>query len=96
MLGRIDQEQSAERPERLAAEVLLALLVDDDDALAGIGKLGRGDEAGKARTHHDHIGIVGHFLLRAPLRRRLKRWQCDKVKGCDWDVWSREAMRAGD
>ena len=30
LLGRVDEEQSAERPERLAAEVLLAFLIEDD------------------------------------------------------------------
>ena len=34
LLGRVDEEQPAERPERLAAEGLLGLLVEQDDALA--------------------------------------------------------------
>ncbi len=55
LFGRIDEEQSAERPERLTAEALLALLVDHDDFLAGVGDLGCGDEAGKTRAHHDHV-----------------------------------------
>ena len=68
LLGRVDQEQAAERPERLATKVLLAFLIDDDDALAGVGKLGCGNKTGKARTHHDHIGIVSHCRLHAPPR----------------------------
>ena len=47
--GTVDQEQSAERPERLAAEALLALLVDHDDALAGVGDFGCRDQARQAR-----------------------------------------------
>ena len=45
LLRRIDQKQSAERPERLAAERLLALLVDHDHALAGVGDLGCGHQS---------------------------------------------------
>ena len=60
LFGAVDQKQSAERPERLAAEALLALLVDHDDALAGVGDFGRGDEARKAAADHDYISIIGH------------------------------------
>ncbi len=60
LFGRIDQEQSAERPERLAAEVLFALLVDHDDAFAGVGDFRGGDEASKTAADHDYICIVSH------------------------------------
>ena len=49
LFGAVDQEQAAERPERLAAEALFALLVDHDDAFAGVGDFGCRDEARKAR-----------------------------------------------
>src|SRR4029453_8135919 len=42
LFPRIHQEQAAERPESLAAEALFALLIDHDDALAGVGNLRRG------------------------------------------------------
>ncbi|MFK4644357.1 hypothetical protein ABIF96_002931 [Bradyrhizobium ottawaense] len=45
LLRRIDQEQSAERPERLAAKRLLAFLVDHDHALARIRDLGCGNQS---------------------------------------------------
>ena len=63
LFGRIDEEEAAERPERLAAERLLRLLVDNDGLLAGLGQFGRGDEPGKAGADNDHIRIVSHFLL---------------------------------
>ena len=61
LLGRIDEEKTAERPERLAAERLLRLLVDDDDLLAGLGQLGGGNQPGKAGADNDHVRIVSHF-----------------------------------
>ncbi len=60
LLRRIDQEQSAERPERLAAKTLLALLVDHHDAPAGCRELGRRDEAGKAGADHDDVNFFCH------------------------------------
>ena len=60
LLGRIDEEEPAERPERLTAERLLRLLVDEDDPLAGLGQLGGGDQPGKAGADNDHIRVVSH------------------------------------
>ena len=57
LFGAVDQEQSAERPESLAAEALFALLVDHDDALAGVGDFGCRDEAREAPADHDYIRI---------------------------------------
>jgi hypothetical protein len=37
LFWRIDQKQSAERPERLAAKTLFAFLIDRDDSLAAAG-----------------------------------------------------------
>ena len=42
--GRIDEKQSTERPERLAAEILFAFLIEHDDALAGVGNFSRRDQ----------------------------------------------------
>ena len=61
LLGRIDEEQAAERPERLAAERLLRLLVDDDDLLARLGQFRRGDQPGQPGADDDHVRIVSHF-----------------------------------
>ena len=69
--GTVDQEQSAERPERLAAEALFALLVDHDDALAGVGDFGCGDEAREAAADHDYIRIICHRVI-PPALARLK------------------------
>ena len=60
LFRRIDQEQSAERPECLAAEALFALLIDHNDAFSGIGDLGGGDEPGEASADHDYVCIVSH------------------------------------
>ena len=57
LLGTVDEEQAAERPEGLAADRILALLLDDDDALAGVGEFGRGDETGQARADDDGVGV---------------------------------------
>ncbi len=62
LFGAVDQKQSAERPEGLAAKALFALLVDHDDALAGVGDFGGGDEARQPRADHDYIRIIGHCV----------------------------------
>lgn len=66
LFGRVDQEQAAERPERLAAEALLAFLLDDDDALAGVGKFRRCNQAGKSGTDNDYVGLLRHSQLLNP------------------------------
>ena len=43
--------------ERLSAERLRWLLVEQRDALAGSRQLARRDESREPRTHHDHVGI---------------------------------------
>ena len=58
--GRIDQKQPAKRPEGLAAQVLFALLIDHDDAFAGVGNFGCGDEAREAPADHDYVSILSH------------------------------------
>jgi hypothetical protein len=61
--GRVDEEQSAERPERLPAERGLAFLIEDDDPPSRIGELGGGHEARKPRADHD--GVRVHVVPRA-------------------------------
>ena len=57
LLGAVDEEEPAERPERLPAEGLLRLLLDEDHALPGGGQLGGRDEPGKARADDDGVGL---------------------------------------
>ncbi|GAB2587903.1 hypothetical protein GCM10027066_31520 [Dyella jejuensis] len=40
----------------LSAKALFGLLLDQQDAPAGIGKFRRGDQAGQACANHDDIG----------------------------------------
>ena len=61
LLGCIDKEQSAERPESLPAEILLAFLIDHDHALACIGQFGRGHEARQPCTDDNYVRIIRHF-----------------------------------
>ena len=65
--GEFDQKQPAKRPEGLAAEALFALLVDHDDAFAGIGDFGRGDQPGQSAADHDHVRIASHRFLPIPV-----------------------------
>ena len=60
LLGAVDEEQPAERPEGLAAERVLALLLQDDHPLAGIGEFGCRDQSGKAAADDDRIRLFGH------------------------------------
>jgi hypothetical protein len=64
--GRIDQKQSVERPEGLAAEALFALLIDHDDAFAGVGDFRRGDEARQPAADHDYVCIACHRVIPGP------------------------------
>ncbi|MGY3463971.1 hypothetical protein ACVW0I_000842 [Bradyrhizobium sp. LM6.11] len=70
LLRRIDQKQSAERPERLAAERLLALLVDHDHTLARIGDLGCGHEARQSCADDDDVCLFSQVFSQVfPLHR---------------------------
>ena len=57
LLRRVHEEQPAERPERLAAERRLGLLVEQQHAAAGVGQLGGGGQPGQAGADDDHIGF---------------------------------------
>ena len=59
LLGGVDQEETAERPERLAAEALLRLLVEQQHLLAGVGELGGGSQAGEAGSDDDDVCVHG-------------------------------------
>lgn len=75
LLRRVDQEQSAERPERLTADRLLAFLIDDDHALAGIGNLGCGNQPRQPRADDDDVRLLSHLsstpvIIRIEVSRR--------------------------
>ena len=55
LFGKVHQEESAERPKGLSAKALLAFLVDDDDALAGICDLRRRDQPRQSTADHDYV-----------------------------------------
>ena len=57
LLGAVHEEETAEGPERLATEVLLGLLVDQDHAPTGVGQLGGGDETGETGPHDDDVSV---------------------------------------
>jgi hypothetical protein len=57
LLWAVHEEESAERPERLAAERCFRLLFENDDAPAGVSCLRRGDETREARAHDDDIRV---------------------------------------
>ncbi len=57
LLGTVDEEQAAERPECLPAEVGAVLLVDDQYPLAAIDHLAGGHQAGQARPDDDDISL---------------------------------------
>ncbi len=58
LLGGVDEEQSAERPERLAAERAFRLLIENDDLPARVGQFSRGDQTRKPGA--DHNGVCVH------------------------------------
>jgi len=60
LLGGVDEEEAAERPVRLPAEVRLGLLLEHDDALARLDEFGGGDEPGEAGPDHDGVGVCSH------------------------------------
>ena len=56
LLGRVDEEQAAERPPGLTPEARLGLLLEDRDVLARVDEFRCGDEAGEACADHDRVG----------------------------------------
>ena len=57
LLGAVDEEQAAERPERLPAQRLLGLLVEQQHPPAGVRQLGSGGQPGEAGSHDDGVGV---------------------------------------
>ncbi|CAM5478386.1 hypothetical protein SFUMM280S_10952 [Streptomyces fumanus] len=59
LLRRVHEEQAAERPERLPAEVGGVLLVDQRDPAAPGGQFVRGDQSRETRSDDDDVGVHG-------------------------------------
>ena len=60
LLGTVDQEQSAQGPERLPPEGGLGLLVEDDHLAARIRQLGSRDQARQPGPDDDCVSVCGH------------------------------------
>ena len=56
LLGTVHEQQPAQGPPGLAAEVVAVLLVEHEDALAGEGELVGRDQPGEAGADHDDVG----------------------------------------
>ena len=70
LFGAVDEEQPAERPERLTADVGGVLLVDDQDPTAPFDQLTGGDQTGEPRSDHDDISICHGRQCSGSVRRR--------------------------
>ena len=71
LLGTVDEKQAAERPEGLAAEILLALLVDDDDHEAAIGRFRRRHQTGQPGADDQTIAVHAFLPCLDKQRPRL-------------------------
>src|SRR5262249_23551424 len=60
LLRAVDEEDPAQGPVRLAAEVVAVLLVDEDDPPPGPAQLVRRDEAGKPRSPDADVPVPRH------------------------------------
>src|SRR5262249_6199357 len=67
LLRRVDHEEAAEAPDRRPARRLLAFLIEDRHARAGISELAGRDQAGEAAADDEGIDGFGHV---AKLSRR--------------------------
>ena len=81
LLRAVDEEQAAERPERLAAERLLRLLVDEDHASPGGSELRGRDEPGEPCPDDDGVGPAPLQLL-VPFGHREPE-SSQVLTGCD-------------
>ena len=60
LLGGVDEEQPAERPERLPAEARRGLLVEQDHPPARVRQLGGGHQPGEPGPHDDDVCVHVH------------------------------------
>src|SRR5699024_7725603 len=71
LLGAVHEEQPAEAPPRLRAEVLLPLALQQQHAPSAVGDLGRGDQAREPGSDDDDLCLRHHSTL---IRRTRSRW----------------------
>jgi hypothetical protein len=57
LLGTVDEEQAAERPERLPAEIGTVLLVEDQHSQAALDQFAGGYQARKTSSDNDDISV---------------------------------------
>ena len=57
LLGCVDQEEAAERPERLTTEALLRLLVQQQHSFPSVGELRCGGQPGETGSDHDDVSV---------------------------------------
>ncbi len=90
LLGAVDEEQPAQRPEGLAAERVFALLFEDRHASAGVRQFGRCHQPGKPRADHDGIRLSG---MVPPFVATNVRWNVPAGKAPPRPLWVRETGR---
>jgi len=72
LFRRIHKEQSAQRPERLSAERVLRLLIDDDRLASRVGDFRGGDKARETAADNDDVRVGAG---RHNSRIELARWR---------------------
>src|SRR5215470_4664916 len=60
LLGGVDEEDAAERPEGLTTKRLFRFLVDNNDIAPRLDQLRRSDEPGQPTADDDDIRVVSH------------------------------------
>src|SRR5262249_23230266 len=66
LLRRVDEHQSAERPEGLAAKRSRRFLVDEDHAALSVGELRGCHEPGEPRAYDDDVSVHAAPFTLAP------------------------------
>ena len=88
LLGRINHEQTTQRPECLPTKVLFALLLDHDTSVASLGDFRGRDQPGEPATHHNHVRLLFHHALPRSGRpadfSHLKRRHSSEPGPCVW------------
>ncbi|HEY1861997.1 MAG TPA: hypothetical protein VGG61_16670 [Gemmataceae bacterium] len=60
LLGGVDEEDAAERPEGLPTKRSFRFLVDDNDIAPRLDQLRGGDEPGQPAANDDDVRVVSH------------------------------------
>jgi hypothetical protein len=80
LFGCVHHEQAAERPERLAAEALLAFLVEKEHTASGIGRFDRSHESRESGANDDDISV--HGIATLPRLPKLPKIQKTRTLAC--------------